>query len=225
MVGGIGRVNVPWMSNPASIRRASYKPLQLWEAEKQCEFNVPHYLITNDTQAAKGFVKDVCAGDAVFKPLGVPMFEDGRELSSVFTNHVRGLADTDWYQLQFAPCIFQERIPRRAEWRVTVVGEDVFPVRIEVALEAVDYRRSDPYSLVHKSSPLPRKLHQACVALTKRFDLRFSAIDLLERLDGEIFFLEINPNGQWKWIEEMTDVPISATIAENLARAARTGSW
>ena len=37
-------------------------------------------------------------------------------------------------------------------------------------------------------------------------------------LDGRYVFLEINPNGQYLWIEEMTSMPISAAICDFLVK-------
>ncbi len=48
--------------------------------------------------------------------------------------------------------------------------------------------------------------------------LRFGALDLLVTEDGRWHFLEVNPNGQWAWIEQVAGLPISATIAEALMR-------
>ncbi len=49
-----------------------------------------------------------------------------------------------------------------------------------------------------------------------RLGLRFGALDFLVTPDGEWYFLEINPNGQWAWIEQETGLPISDAIADAL---------
>jgi hypothetical protein len=61
-----------------------------------------------------------------------------------------------------------------------------------------------------------QKLEERCLALPKSFGLRFSAIDLVVRPDREVVFLELNPNGQWGWIEEVTGLPIIHAIADLL---------
>jgi glutathione synthase/RimK-type ligase-like ATP-grasp enzyme len=50
-------------------------------------------------------------------------------------------------------------------------------------------------------------------------NLEFAAVDLLQTLDDEIVFLEINPNGRWLWIEEQTGMDISKDIGLHLAYA------
>jgi glutathione synthase/RimK-type ligase-like ATP-grasp enzyme len=44
--------------------------------------------------------------------------------------------------------------------------------------------------------------------------LSYGAIDLVRGLDGVTYFLEVNPLGQWLWIEDLTDVPISEAIID-----------
>ena len=46
--------------------------------------------------------------------------------------------------------------------------------------------------------------------------LNFGCIDLIVRPDGDVVFLECNPNGQWLWIELTTGQKISEAIASFL---------
>jgi D-alanine-D-alanine ligase-like ATP-grasp enzyme len=50
-----------------------------------------------------------------------------------------------------------------------------------------------------------------------RLSLTYGAIDLVLTPDGRYVFLEINPNGQWLWIDEMLSLGISHSIAEWLS--------
>ncbi len=44
----------------------------------------------------------------------------------------------------------------------------------------------------------------------------FGAIDLVVDKNNNHYFLEINPNGQWAWLEKLLDFPISKTIVDHL---------
>ncbi len=68
---------------------------------------------------------------------------------------------------------------------------------------------------------LPRYMAAKCVALVKRMGLAFGAIDLVMDKAGKLWFLEINPNGQWAFIEDDTAQPIGKAIAELLAAHAK----
>jgi glutathione synthase/RimK-type ligase-like ATP-grasp enzyme len=47
--------------------------------------------------------------------------------------------------------------------------------------------------------------------------LTFGAIDLVQTPSGEYVFLEVNPSGQWLWLDDMLTLGISDTIAAWLA--------
>jgi hypothetical protein len=46
--------------------------------------------------------------------------------------------------------------------------------------------------------------------------------DYSDHPTGNWFFLEINPNGQWGWIENEVGYPISKAIAANLLSSGQT---
>jgi len=46
--------------------------------------------------------------------------------------------------------------------------------------------------------------------------LIFAAIDMILTPDGHYVFLELNPNGQWEWIENATHLPICSTLVDVL---------
>ena len=52
--------------------------------------------------------------------------------------------------------------------------------------------------------------------LVGRLGLNFGAVDLIETPDGELVFLEVNPNGQWLWIERITGAPMCQAMARLL---------
>ena len=44
------------------------------------------------------------------------------------------------------------------------------------------------------------------------FNLYFGAFDFVVNKQNEWIFLEVNPNGQWMWLEKALDIPISQHI-------------
>ena len=55
-----------------------------------------------------------------------------------------------------------------------------------------------------------------CRCLMQRLNLNYGAIDFVLDKQGNYVFLEINPNGQWAWIEHLTGLPISKEIVKCL---------
>jgi glutathione synthase/RimK-type ligase-like ATP-grasp enzyme len=88
-----------------------------------------------------------------------------------------------------------------------------------------DCRRYDWYQTTYRPHALPREVERHCRQLVERLDLCYGAIDLILTPDGRYVFLEINPNGQYLWIEQATGLPISEAVGELLmAGATRGGS-
>ena len=48
--------------------------------------------------------------------------------------------------------------------------------------------------------------------------LKFAAIDLALTPQGDYIFFELNPNGQWLWLEYQLKFPIAQRIAQWLTR-------
>ena len=61
---------------------------------------------------------------------------------------------------------------------------------------------------------LPEEIATACQRLMKALNLRFGAVDLVLAPNGQYYFLEINPNGQWLWLEDKLGFPITNKIME-----------
>lgn len=220
MLGALMRQQVAWISDYFAMQRANHKTLQLSLADSIGGLGVPEYVITSDAAKARAFVES-CQGQAVFKPLGPPALSDEETLATLYTNAAERIAPYDWRGLKFAPMIFQRRIDRVAEVRATVVGERIFAARIDVtAVEDADYRTVDPYRLPHESIALPDEVAAGCLALSRAFELSFAAVDLLLDREGRFHFLEINPNGQWYWIEDLTGLPIARAVSEELIKLA-----
>ncbi len=118
------------------------------------------------------------------------------------------------------PCQFQEYVPKEIEIRVTVFGSKALSVEIHSQVTEStrhDWRRYGEHGQApHYPHRLPSDIGIKCIKLVQRLGLEFGAIDLIVRPDGRYTFLEINPNGQWAWLERLTGLPFVETLAELL---------
>jgi len=108
---------------------------------------------------------------------------------------------------------------------VTVVGDRVFSAAIES--QATDRTRVDWRRYDHRNTPvtaieLPSDLVRRLQTLVDRLQLSFAAIDLILTPEGEFVFVEVNPNGQYLWIEEATGLPISDAVADHLVERCKS---
>jgi glutathione synthase/RimK-type ligase-like ATP-grasp enzyme len=113
----------------------------------------------------------------------------------------------------------QSEILKQYDVRVTVVGERVFATAIwsqDNEETITDWRKGSRPDLRHEKIVLDQRVERQCVKLVQRLGLRYGAIDLVCDQSGKLWFLEINPNGQWAWIENLTGYPIAAAIVDEL---------
>lgn len=210
------RIGRRWLSTPMAIVAAEDKPLQLVIA-RQLGFDVPETLVTNDPDALGTFLR---GPNAVAKPLRHAQLEADAE-AVIFTSRVSRAEARDARSIAVAPLILQREIPKRVDVRVTVVGEQVFAVAIHsqcVEASVVDWRAGEGPDLVHEPMILPDAVAARCVELVKRLNLGFGAIDLVHGRDDRFWFLEINPNGQWAWLQTRAGQPIAEAIVDSLER-------
>jgi glutathione synthase/RimK-type ligase-like ATP-grasp enzyme len=68
---------------------------------------------------------------------------------------------------------------------------------------------------------LPKDITDKCVEFVKKLGLVFGAIDLVKSFD-KFYFLEINPNGEWAWLQKEAGLPIAETIVDYLVNGGIT---
>jgi glutathione synthase/RimK-type ligase-like ATP-grasp enzyme len=205
-----------WVNPPLAEAAAVSKPEQLQRARLH-GLAVPETLVTNDGAEAQEFAS---AGQTICKPMGRGAITvDGAE-RLFFT---RLLNDDDVAALATIgpePYLLQRLIPKQYDLRVTIIGEELFAVRIDSQVDSessVDWRRGDANELNHEAIDLPRDVAERCLALIKSYGLVFAAVDFAVDPEGRHVFFEINPSGQWAWLEERAGVPLRGRLAALLA--------
>lgn len=223
VLGPLLALPLHWVSLPTAIETASFKPLQYYVAKHRFGLAIPRTLITSDPERARAFIQALGAENCIAKPLGRPVIDYGDRLTYFFTNRLDDAALKDIEQVRYGPCIFQNLIEKSFEVRVTVIGDQVFAAKLAtegVAKAEIDWRRATLDDLPHEPMTMPDNLSRACVDMCRHFNLRFGAFDFIVDRQNVWYFLEVNPNGQWLWIEHRAGWPLSAAIADELTRTA-----
>jgi glutathione synthase/RimK-type ligase-like ATP-grasp enzyme len=202
-----------WMNHPQSTYLAECKPYQLAVASR-CGFLLPATLVTNDADAVRARFD----GPIVVKSLDTVLLREGKD--SLFTYTTIGSAKLlNEDNTATAPLIAQEFVKGKTDLRVTIVGGRAFAVRILADGEGIegDWRTIERARLSYENIKLDRMLEESCLRLTRELGLAFAAIDLVET-DNGVFFIEVNPTGEWGWLSDETR-PIAKAIAAWLCDA------
>lgn len=205
---------LPWLNSPDAIRAAEHKPRQL-TITAGAGMSVPATLITNDPQEVRAFAKE--HDSLIYKPMASGLLSDGRVIYATPVN-----ADTIDDSVRATAHMFQQRIPKAYELRITVVDGFMFAARINTcSAEGREDWRADYTNLEYAAVTVPPEIKLKIRWFMRRMGLRFAAIDMIVTPEGEHVFLEANPNGQWAWIEDETGLQIASAIADALERGNR----
>lgn len=210
--------NCKILPHPKYNNEADFKLLQL-KVAKNLGFKIPFTLISNTVNWEKllpNSIKNYCV-----KSIGAYHWIDKNDTEySLRSSKVSvDLLKKHSNDFRLCPTLIQEYIEKKYEWRITVVDKEIFACRLDsqVIEEAKeDWRIADVGKIPHEICEINDSLKNNILRYLEYFNLPFGAFDFIEDKNGEFYFLECNPNGQWLWIEIMTKAKISNSIAKYL---------
>jgi len=207
-----------WVDDPWASYIAEHKVYQLHNAVR-AGLDVPDTLITSDPQAVEMFYHQHDC-NMVVKMLAVsPMLN-----KVIYTNRVTDDHMAHIETVKSAPSVFQKHVIKKYELRITVVGDRIFAARIDSQGDvstSTDWRRkplADDYAVEIVPTSLPRNLEKCIHVFMGLMNLRFGCIDMVVTPDDRYLFLEINPNGQWYFVQLKTKMDIARAIANLLVQ-------
>lgn len=203
--------NANWINNPVSTYRAENKIFQLCVAE-ECGLEIPLTYVSNVAD-----IKLESEKKYVVKSLDTALFYDMENSKEMFTysNVVSG-KELQEYDLTSAPVFIQEFLNPKVDCRITYVNGIIFSVKILQNSKGMygDWRLRKE-ELEYIPFELPKYIQDAICKLMKKLDLKFGGIDLAIVAD-EYYFIEVNPTGEWGWLEIKTGIEISQAIKKAL---------
>jgi glutathione synthase/RimK-type ligase-like ATP-grasp enzyme len=194
------------VDKPCKLRRANNKVLQLKLAQK-VGLNVPESFITNN---CSDILSNKDRLDFIIKPISIGKIVQ-KETSQFIQTELLDASDT-LANLSYCPSYFQEYKAKDYELRITIVGDRLFPVRID-SPNNVDWRKTKKNK--YSCTTIPDEITNKALMLMKELGLKFGAFDFIVN-NGKYFFLEINPNGQWLWLEQKLSLNISDSLINDL---------
>jgi glutathione synthase/RimK-type ligase-like ATP-grasp enzyme len=203
-------LDVTWVNQPELDEAAHHKPYQLAVAAG-VGLPIPRTVITNDPAEAERFAGELGPERTVYKTF-LASEDHWRETRVLYADELPLLEN-----VRLAPVIFQELVPADADVRVTVVGERIFATAITAPTDGYDLDyRMDLERAAFRATTLSAETERGIRAVMERLGLVYGAIDLRRGADGRDVFLEINPAGEWRFVEERTGQPITEAMAELL---------
>lgn len=212
-----------WINPVLRQDRIQFNKLLQIVAAKELGFAVPRTILTNSPAEALA-VRKKWGIDLAIKVIksGVLQYQEKTLVLHTVRLNCQTL-ENNIESIAYTPTLVQEYVEKKKELRVNVVGEKVFACEIDSQISPLtrdDWRKHVflKEELPHAPILLPREIEDRCVALVKKLGLVFGALDFILTPENGYVFLEINPNGQWGWVEQLTGLPIAKAIAELLSQ-------
>jgi glutathione synthase/RimK-type ligase-like ATP-grasp enzyme len=215
-----------WVNPPGSSQGAEFKAVQLREAV-QAGLTIPPTLMSNEPARIRQFLTEF-RGRAIFKPFYIAQWNREQGVAMMLTSDVSIEELPEDGTLRLTPGIFQAKIPKAHELRVTIMGEHLVTARLysqEVEAARTDWRAAGARLRIEPGL-LPPPVAEACLRLMRRLGIVFGCFDFIVTPEGEHVFLEVNPAGQFLWVEEANpDIPLLAPFIEFLQARRRDFRW
>jgi hypothetical protein len=207
-----------WLPGPPiTLLRAKLKGLQL-KIASEIGFDIPPTLITSSVEDFIEFYNQN-QGKVISKIAGPNQLRDLRESFARYTELVSFQDLSHAHATRYCPTIFQANVPKLTELRITVIGKTVLAAEIDSQKSKhaqLDWRHHDFSRTSYWPHKLPKDIREKCINLTEKLGICYGAIDMILTPDNKYIFIEINPNGQYLWIEQATGLAISDAICDLL---------
>ena len=199
-----------WISHPWYTEHANNKLYQTSLAKRE-GFKVPRTLVSQYPDDVRAFCDSNENGTIV------KMVASGRKKPLIFTEFItsKQLAYAD-DSIDVSPAIYQEYIIGTTHIRLNCFGANSFAARIETA--DLDWRRN--LNIPIESWPVPERLHKMVRRVLDALNLEMGVVDLKITPNGEVYWLEVNPQGQFLFLEPLTGDPYVKIFSDYLVNEA-----
>lgn len=201
---------VRWVNKQENQVKFNYKPVQLSLAQ-QVGLKIPHTVFSNSPEAILGLF--TLYERLIYKTICSPIVVNDH---IIYTSEVKRTdIVASGANVGITPGIYQQLVDKVCELRVTVVGEQVFTAAVHAGKGTIDWRRVQ-FDDIFEVGELDRDTQERLLAFHKAAGLTCATYDFMVNEAGDTLFLECNPGGQWLWLEQKLQLPITRALAELL---------
>ncbi|MEU9125832.1 hypothetical protein AB0C96_39505 [Streptomyces sp. NPDC048506] len=196
-----------WISPPEATDRAADKLYQLAVA-RAAGFRVPRTLVSQSREDVVEFAGRI--GKIIVKPVV------GASGPLMFTQYIDDPADIPEESFRVCPAVYQEYIPGRWHIRLNCFGDHMYAALIET--DNLDWRPdlNVPIEKWH----VPEDVAWRTTEVLRRLGLRMGIIDIKLTPSGEPVWLEVNPQGQFLFLEPILGEPLADHFVDFLLSCA-----
>lgn len=209
---------VPIVPNPL-LQHSAYSKIAQLHLAKQIGFDVPETIISTRKTHLQPALKS--PEDYIIKNLGSTPDLIGGVFGSVAPTVNLDSKSLKHYleskTIEF-PFILQKKIYPKIDIRITCAGDKMFatsmiPKKADDAM--IDIRLYSHTQIEHKPMQPPKQIKDKICLFQKKMNLEYAAFDLAYAEDSDVcYFLEVNPYGQYLFVEEDAGVDITGAMVD-----------
>lgn len=211
--------DVPWINPLQNENKIDGNKIHQLKLAKKNHLVIPKTIFSNDPEKITGFFYESCHGKMIAKLHGVISKSMGGE--NLLSTHI---IDEDSLEnmedIVYCPMIFQPYIEKEYELRIVYLDGEFFTGKINNS-ENADWRIAQG-NYFWSEYYLPEEIKANLTSMMKEMGLYIGAIDMIRSKDGNYYFLEVNPQGEWGMLQKELGFPIAERIADNLIKRMKT---
>jgi glutathione synthase/RimK-type ligase-like ATP-grasp enzyme len=213
-----------WLNHLRDATLADNKYYQYIVA-RSCGLKCPEILSSNNKEELLEFANR--QGEVALKFMSQELYTmDNGAAAGLYVNKITTEQLSDFSEYGENPITLQPYIKKLYEVRYTFVDGKHLACKIESqrsSRASTDWRRYDVANTPHEAISAPTSISEKVANLMKALNLSFGALDFIVDRDEIWWFLEVNTNGQWLWIEDLAGLEISDSVATSLEQRYREG--
>lgn len=185
---------------------------------RSIRFLTPSTIVSNCKADIQNFLSHH-NDEGILKLSTQPTFNKQKNVYFVYANKVSASDFEDMDHTINCPTIVQNYVNKQYEVRYTFVNGEHFVCRIESQLSdksKIDFRRYDFANTPYLAINTPKDITQKVTMFMQKLKLNYGALDFIVDYSNNWYFLEVNPVGQYGWIEYLTGLQITSAILQFL---------
>jgi ATP-GRASP peptide maturase of grasp-with-spasm system len=195
--------------------------LVVLEHARELGLRTPPFSVSTARRHAQGLLESDCAYISKAMSDGLYLFDASESKAGYFTytealepHSLEGVGE------RMAPSFFQRYVEKQFELRIFFLDRAFLTLAIFSQADdqtRVDYRK---YNMENPNRVipfrLPEEIEHKLSLLVDKLGLNTGSIDMIVDKEGQFYFLEVNPTGQFGGLSESCNLSIERRIAERL---------
>jgi glutathione synthase/RimK-type ligase-like ATP-grasp enzyme len=193
-----------WCINKFSAARFIHNKAVQLHLARTCGLRIPRTLMSNSPGRIREFFSH----------------NGNQKVGKGFTPHVwqrgeqEGVSVTETFALTperlpsdevltYAPGIYQDMVAKQYDIRMVLMGHRLYSFALHNPKKALDWRQdAGQGNVTVEIVPTPPEVERGVLAFARKAGICFGSIDFAVDTDGQWWFLEINEQGQFLWLDQ-----------------------